>query len=184
MPTFLDLPVQIRSLVYIGLLNSSFEPAKSLQEFHSHDPYQRMCRHGSSLAEIHLERQIRYPSRIHLPFAGVLRVNRQLRREMKDAIQSFTARKIDCKLDILVECENRLYPTWLSCPARSPIVRRLEIDVRLLGCAGADALRSLGDEHNHLRGRNRCRSLAFAIVAVFARFVERGSKFEHAKGGD
>jgi hypothetical protein len=97
---------------------------------------------------------------------------------MKEAMEYLTSRKIDCGLDIVVECENWLYPTWMICPARSPTVRRLDVDVRLLGCAKLSG----DDACQHLAGRNRCRTLAFAIVAILARFVERGSRFEHARG--
>jgi hypothetical protein len=99
---------------------------------------------------------------------------------MKEVIRDYTAKKVNCKLDIVVECENKVYPTWVKCPSRSPHVQRLDIDVRLLGCAEAMQLDAV--ECRHFQERNRCITLAFAIVAILARFVERGARFEHARG--
>jgi hypothetical protein len=180
MASFLELPQPIRFQILRTLLSSEHSHHASLKDFHTHDRYQRICRHGNTLAEEHIERQIQYPSRIHLPFEGVLRVNRQLRSEMKEIIKEQTSKKVNCRLDIVVECENKLYPTWIKCPARSPHVQRLDVDVRLLGCA--DSMHTNLDECRHLQERGRCRDLAFAIVAILARFVERGSRFAHAKG--
>jgi hypothetical protein len=175
---FFDLPEPIRIRIYSHLINSSHPQPATISEFHDSDRYQRLYRHGSMLAEANIERHIRYPSRIHLPFEGWLRVSRQARSDMKIAMRNMTSRKIDCALDIVVECENWLYPTWLVCPSRSPTVRRLDVEIRLLGCAKADEI----EVCQHLSGRNRCRTLAFAIVAILARFIERGSRFEHARG--
>jgi hypothetical protein len=176
MASLIDLPQPIRLQILRTLLTSERERSTSLYEFHAQDPYQRLLRHGRALTEEHIERQIRYPSRICLPFEGILRVNRQLRYEMKYVIREFTTKKVNCKLDVIVECEDKVYPTWLKCPARSPQVHRLEVDVRLLGCVGTP------DACLHSKERGRCRSIAFAIVAILARFVERGARFEHARG--
>jgi hypothetical protein len=180
MASLLELPQPIRFQILRTVLSSEHESATSLKDFHDNDRYQRLYRHGYVLAEEHIERQIRYPSRIYLPFEGVLRVNRQLRSEMKQVISEFTAKKVNCKLDIVVECENKVYPTWVRCPARSPHVQRLDVDVRLLGCV--EGLQLDGEECRHYQERGRCITLAFAIVAILARFVERGARFEHARG--
>jgi hypothetical protein len=99
---------------------------------------------------------------------------------MKEIIREHTSKKVNCRLDIVVDCEDKLYPTWIKCPARSPHVQRLDVDVRLLGCA--DSLQTDVNDCRHLQERGRCRDLAFAIVSILARFVERGSRFAHARG--
>lgn len=40
---------------------------------------------------------------------------------------------------------------------------------------------ALGFEYAHV-GRERCRTLAFAVVAVIARFIERGARWGHVRG--
>lgn len=40
---------------------------------------------------------------------------------------------------------------------------------------------ALGFEHAFV-GRERCRTLAFAVVAVIARFIERGARWGHVRG--
>ncbi|KAF2436544.1 hypothetical protein EJ08DRAFT_644878 [Tothia fuscella] len=178
MPSFFELPESVRYRVYYHLIHSSLDQSSSLSIFHANDRYQRLFRHGSSLTESKIESAIKYPSRIYLPYEGFLRVNSQARSEMKEAIQKSISRKVNCSLDLVVECEHRLYPTWLRCPSRSPTVQRLDVDVRLLGFAAAAEIGAC----EHTPGRGRCRTLAFAIVAILARFVERGARFEHARG--
>jgi hypothetical protein len=82
------------------------------------------------------------------------------------------------KLDLVVENEVTILPSWLSCPARSMELARLDIDVRLLGSV-ADAEKTLAGLQQH--ARDRCRTLAFATVALIARFIERGPRFEHLR---
>jgi hypothetical protein len=62
-------------------------------------------------------------------------------------------------------------------------IGRLDIDIRLLGFADEipPTITLDGLQQN---GRDRCRTLAFAVVALVARFIERGPRFEHLRQGE
>ncbi|QDS75173.1 hypothetical protein FKW77_008384 [Venturia effusa] len=205
--SFLDLPPQLRTRIYTDLIcHTPLDTASTLQQFHENDPYQRLFRHSASIAEAKIERLIHYPSRIHLPFEALLRTNRTIRAEVKKVLQGLREERVDCRLDLIIESGRNegVWPSWLICPARNPTVRRLEVDVRVFAdasCAhgsgweetnnnnnGPAILREceggpLGFEHAHAHaGRERCRTLAFAVVAVLARFIERGARWGHVRG--
>ena len=183
MLTLLDLPPPIRARIFERALQASLEPAQSIQELHEGDAarkIQRINRHGHDPAEIAIERCIRYPFSVHLPFEGLLRSSAWVRHEIKDVMKVFKTRRIAYNLDLVVENEVTILPAWLKCPVRSMEISRLDIDVRLLGSAeDAAALMTLAGLQQH--ARDRCRTLAFAIVALIARFIERGPRFEHLR---
>ncbi|RDI80812.1 hypothetical protein Vi05172_g9178 [Venturia inaequalis] len=200
--SFLNLPPHIRTRIYTLLIcHTPLDSAPTLQSFHENDPYQRLFRHSASIAEAKIERLIHYPSRIHLSFEGLLRTNRTIRSEVKVVLKGLRKENVTCKLDLIIERGRDggggVWPSWLTCPARSPLVRRLEVDVRVFGddfkihgtrsgMGGPVLLRefeggALGFEHAHV-SRERCRTLAFAVVAVIARFLERGARWGHVKG--
>jgi hypothetical protein len=198
---FLDLPPQVRTKIYTYLIcNSPLNSAPSLAAFHALDPYQRLFRHSASIAEAKIERLIHYPSRIYLGFEGLLRTSRVVRGEVKNILEGLRKVSVDCTLDVIVERGNGggVWPSWMICPARNPTVRNLEVHVRVFGDefgleigamdapVGPVLLREFSDgalafTHAHV-GRERCRTLAFAIVAVIARFIERGARWGHARG--
>lgn len=200
--SFLDLPPHIRARIYTHLIcHTPLDPAPTLQSFHESDPYQRLFRHSASIAETKIERLIHYPSRIHLSFEGLLRTNRTVRAEVKKVLKGLRKEDVTCKLDLIIERGRDggggVWPSWLICPARNPLVHRLEVDVRVFGDefeihgtgsgrGGPVILRevehgALRFEHAHV-GRERCRTLAFAVVAVIARFIERGARWGHVRG--
>ncbi|TID15334.1 hypothetical protein E6O75_ATG08587 [Venturia nashicola] len=200
--SFLDLPPHIRTQIYTYLIcHTPLDSAPTLQQFHQNDPYQRLFRHSASIAEAKIERLIHYPSRIYLAFEGLLRTNRTIRSEVKKVLTGLRKKHVTCKLDLIIERGRDggggVWPSWLICPARNPLVRRLEMDVRVFGDdfeihgtgsgrGGPVVLRqfesgALGFEHAHV-GRERCRTLAFAVVATIARFIERGARWGHVRG--
>lgn len=185
MTSFLSLPPQVRIRIYNHVLALDLDPSPSVDDLYSHEAnqrIQRVFRHGSSADEIAIERIIRYPFSIYLPFAGLLRSNRTVRQEFRDALQNEKRRRTNYKLDLAIDGELFVLPTWLRCPVRSMEIHKLEIDVRLLGFAKEDVLDDFGGLQQH--GRDRCRTLAFAIVALVARFVERGPRWEHLRQGE
>jgi hypothetical protein len=202
MKSFLDLPPQIRTRIYTHLiLHTPLDTPSSLTTFHASDPYQRLFRHSASIAEAKIERIIHYPSRIYLSFEGLLRTNWVIRNEVKKILKSLRKENVDCRLDLIIERGSgggNVWPSWIICPARNPTIRRLEVDVRVFGDEyninllggeerhGPVVLRedfdgALAFTHAHV-GRERCRTLAFAIVAVVSRFIERGARWGHVRG--
>lgn len=181
MLTLLNLPPLVRTKIWQDILTSSLDPTRSLEELHDQErqrKIQRIHRHGHHTAEIAIERCIQYPFSVYLPFAGLLKTSSGIRSDVKDAMAHLKTKRLVYKLDLVVENEVTILPSWLSCPARSMELARLDIDVRLLG--------SISDAENTLAGlqqhaRDRCRTLAFAIVALIARFIERGPRFEHLR---
>jgi hypothetical protein len=186
MPTFLDLPSPIRQRIIQHLLNAELNPVETTKQLHELErlfKIQRIHRHGNHVAEIAIERCIRYPFRVNLPFAGLLRTSSGLRREAKDVIKVLKTKRIVYKLDLIVENEVNMLPVWLRCPVRAMEITRLDIDVRLLGSIDDIVSRDVLDGLQQ-HGRDRCRTLAFAIVALIARFIERGPRFEHLRQGE
>jgi hypothetical protein len=198
---FLDLPPNLRTQIYKHLIFSApLDPHSSLTAFHANDPYQRLFRHSASIAEANIERLIHYPSRVYLGFEGLLRVSRGVRKEVQRILKTYKREVVDCSLDIIIDAvagggRGGLWPTWLLCPARNPRVGRLEVDVRVFGGDefavevadghGPVLLREFSDgalefAHAHF-GRERVRTLAFAVVAVIARFIERGARWGHVR---
>jgi hypothetical protein len=62
-------------------------------------------------------------------------------------------------------------------------IGRLDIDIRLLGFVD-DVPPMFPLDRLQQHGRDRCRTLAFAVVALVARFIERGPRFEHLRQGE
>lgn len=197
--SFLDFPPHLRTRIYTYLIcHTPLDSAPTLQQFHENDPYQRLFRHSASIAEAKIERLIHYPSRISISFESLLHTNRIIRSEVKKILKSLQEEPVNCKLDLIIERGRDggggVWPSWLICPARNPIVQRLEVDVRVFGddfeihgtgMGGPVVLRefeggALGFEQVHV-GRERCRTLAFAVVAVIARFIERGARWGHVR---
>ncbi|KIV99394.1 uncharacterized protein PV09_08937 [Verruconis gallopava] len=186
MLTIWDLPQPIRFRIYQHVLTSSLDPPSSLLELHTADSdnkVQRIHRHGADVAEFAVEKCIRYPITIHLPFAGLLRSSSRVRREVKEIARMLQTKRVAYRLDLVIENELTMLPSWLRCPVTSMDVSRLDIDVRLLGFvdeAGPDFPLDGSQQH----GRDRCRTLAFAILALIARFIDRGPRFEHVRHGE
>jgi hypothetical protein len=126
MPHFLDLPREIRNLIYIAVLDPSIHwltPPSSPKEA------------GKRKLEEPSSGFNQYPLRpLFRTRPALLFANRQVHAEFTDVIErQKRLGRISYKLDCLVFARECIYPTWLSVPTLCARIDRVNVDVRVLG---------------------------------------------------
>ncbi|MCJ1292959.1 hypothetical protein MMC34_004512 [Xylographa carneopallida] len=116
MANFLDLAREIRDLIYGLVLKAEIGPPPS--------PVENMPRNIHGLMP--LQKPVIVNSTV------LLLINQQIHHETKEVVHDLAKRgRITYKLDCMIVDGKRVYPTWLSIPAYSTIVSKVEVNFRL-----------------------------------------------------
>jgi hypothetical protein len=169
MLNILDLPREIRDLIYRAVLDSELSTPSSPAELR-HNRKQMPSQYGSS--EYFSEHCNQYPLQpVSISISSLLLTNRQIHREILDAIARLKAQKqLRYKIDCMIEDEKRIYPTWLSVLVVSFHIDVVEVDFRIFG--QRDDNRS-----GFAPGNGGPGPLVWSLFALPDRFLERGPNF-------
>ncbi|KAI9792580.1 MAG: hypothetical protein M1816_002100 [Peltula sp. TS41687] len=161
--TILDLPLEIRQLIYAAVLDSELPPPSCPSEnVHSGKGWPA----DRNFTYVGDDRNMYPLSPFTAAGSGLLLTNRQHRAETLDAIAAFKAhRQLRYKLDCMIGEEARLYHTWLSVPLLSSRIDIVEIDVRIL-----NRLDRFGLPPNPFH-------VFWSLDAMLRRFLEGGPDF-------
>lgn len=181
LPAFLKLSREIRDLIYHAVLESADEAPISpsacgprLEAGSDCENWIDPCQYTRPPIDFATmgacTRYLEIP--LHIESRSLLFVSRQIHMEIKEEIARFeTSHEVTYKLDLIIENEYVLYPTWISLPIVSPRVDVVETQIRAMGdwtdTHGSGWYAGAGG-HSHL-GRS--------LLELLQRFLVRGPDF-------
>lgn len=158
--TFLDLPWEVRLMIYTAVLESELPPPSCPSESRE----TRLEWSSGNLWEFHGK----YPLRLGpVACSGLLFTSHEIHAEMFDAINRFKGRgQLRYKLDLMIKEKCQVYYNWLSIPILAPRVDIIDVDVRNFGSPRWGS--KFWDEPP---------LLASILLALLRRFLEAGPVF-------
>ena len=168
MVTILELPREIRDLIYMAVFNSELSPPASPAECR-HDRNQISSEYGPS--EYFGEHCNHYPMEpVSISCSGLLLTCRQVRAEVLDVIARLKVQnQLQYKIDCIIEDEKFFCPTWLSVPVVSFDIDTVEVNFRIFGQRNGRCGFTPGDGGPSF--------LIWSLFALLNRFLERGPNF-------
>ena len=171
MPQLLDLPQEIREIIYIAVLdlsNSILPPSSPLEAGERKKGANRCLEWGQSFENCNMY-SLHPLSRSRPP---LLLASRQIYDEFSEVLErQKRLGKLCYKLDCMIVAHELIYPTWLSVPILSPRLDRVDVDVRLLG---KQHMTKRSKWHHSLGGPS---PMLWSLFALIKRFLTRGPDF-------
>lgn len=178
--TFLTLVPEIRDQIYEHVLSSSIAPPKSPS---ASGP--RISPDSLGFSGI-LETTTYYPLQpFPWPGASLVRTCQQVRTEVSALARVIENRnrakkRVDYQLDIMINGERTLYPTWvnlpLACPAEQRPVNQIWADLRTMGVFDPSTRR--GGRSGWTDSNAWPPSLVWGLFAMLNRFFAYGLSFQ------
>jgi hypothetical protein len=156
------LPREIRDLIYTAVLNSEMPPPATPIKLHeareSPSPgWHSQCNRYSLLAPT-------------VSAGPLLLTCPQVEAEVSELIDRLkSSGQLRYKLDVVVESEQFMYPTWTCIPALSSHVDVVEVDFRIMGVRGKARSRFQGGD-----GDGRPGYMTWSLLELMTNFLGQG----------